>query len=141
MTKYLKLLLVALFATMTLSLASCKDDNDEPEGGDLVGTWMADQQPANIEYLQFKSNGDFAKIDVPGEMWDDPDLKPIAPETEVMKGKWTRNGDIINIVYDDGVKTSCKIEKITSKQLHVIVLGIKGVYERVPDSTVDKYLK
>ena len=33
MKKYLKLLFVALFATMTLSLASCKDDNDEPNGG------------------------------------------------------------------------------------------------------------
>lgn len=141
MRKYLKLLFVALFATMTMSLYSCKSDDDEPDGGDLIGTWMVDQQPIDIEYLQFKSNGDFAKIDVPGEMWNDPDMKPFAPETEVMKGKWTRNGETINIVYDDGTKTSCKIEKITSKQLHIIVLGIKGVYERVPDSTVDKYLK
>lgn len=31
MNKYFKLLFVALFATMTLSLASCKDDKDEPD--------------------------------------------------------------------------------------------------------------
>ena len=138
MKKYLKLLFVAIFATMTLSLASCKDDKDEPEGGNLVGTWMVDQQPLNIEYVQFSSNGDFIKIDVPGEIYDDPFW---GMKTEVFKGKWTRNGDTVNIVYDDGEKTSLRIEKITSKQLHVIVLGIKGVYERVPDSTIDKYLK
>ena len=40
MKKYLKLLFVALFATMTLSLASCKNDKDEPEASsELVGTW------------------------------------------------------------------------------------------------------
>lgn len=136
MKKYLKLLFVALFATMTLSLYSCKDDKDEPEGSDLVGTWMVDQSPLGIEYLQFKSNGDFAKINVPGELYEELGMK-----TEVEKGKWTRDGNTINIVYSDGFKTSVKIEKITSKQLHVIVLGIKAVYERVPDSTVDKYLK
>ena len=135
MKKYLKLLFVALFATMTLSLASCKDDKDEPDSGDLVGTWMVDQSPMDIEYLQFKANGDFAKINVPGELYEEFGMK-----TEVEKGKWTRDGNTINIVYNDGFKTSFKIEKITSKQLHVIVLGIKAVYDRVPDSTVDKYL-
>ena len=40
MKKYLKLLFVALFATMTLSLASCKNDKDEPDASsELVGTW------------------------------------------------------------------------------------------------------
>lgn len=40
MKKYLNLLLVALFATMTLSLVSCKDDKDEPTSvSDLAGTW------------------------------------------------------------------------------------------------------
>ena len=140
MKKYLNIFVAVLLSALTFSLSSCGDD-DEPDGGNLVGTWMVDQQPLNIEYLQFKSNGDFVKIDVPGEMWDDPDMKPFAPETDVMKGKWARNGDTINLLYDDGGKISCKIEKITSKQLHIIVLGIKGVYERVPDSTVDKYLK
>ena len=138
MKKYFKLLFVAIFATMTLSLASCKDDNDEPKGGDLVGTWMLDQQPLNTEYLQFSSNGDFVKVDVPGEVFDDPFW---SAGIDVYRGKWSRNGNTINIVYDDGDKFSVKIEKITSTQLHVVVLGIKGVYERVPDSTIDKYLK
>lgn len=34
MKKYLSLLFVALFATMSFALTSCGDDNDEPEGGD-----------------------------------------------------------------------------------------------------------
>lgn len=33
MKKYLHLLLVALFATMSFALTSCGDDNDEPDGG------------------------------------------------------------------------------------------------------------
>ena len=33
MKKYLSLLFVALFATMSFALTSCGDDNDEPEGG------------------------------------------------------------------------------------------------------------
>lgn len=41
MKKYLKLLFVALFATMSFSLVSCgDDDNDEPAASsELVGTW------------------------------------------------------------------------------------------------------
>lgn len=34
MKKYLSLLFVALFATMSFALTSCGDDNDEPDGGD-----------------------------------------------------------------------------------------------------------
>ena len=33
MKKYLSLLFVALFATMSFALTSCGDDNDEPDGG------------------------------------------------------------------------------------------------------------
>ncbi len=38
MKKYLKLLFVALFATMSLTLTSCGDDDDEPDGGNGGGT-------------------------------------------------------------------------------------------------------
>lgn len=34
MKKYLSLLFVALFATISFALTSCGDDNDEPDGGD-----------------------------------------------------------------------------------------------------------
>lgn len=140
MKKYLKILFVAFFAVMSLAFTSCSKD-DEPSGGDLVGTWMLDQQPIDVGYMQFKSNGDYIQISVPGEMWDDMSDSPFSPKIEIFKGKWTRNGDTVTCLFDDGDKTSFKIEKITSKQLHIIELGIKGVYERVPDSTIDKYLK
>ena len=40
MKKYLKLLFVALFATMTFAFTACGDDDDEPEASsELVGTW------------------------------------------------------------------------------------------------------
>lgn len=38
MKKYLSLLLVALFATMSFALISCGDDNDEPDGGNTKAT-------------------------------------------------------------------------------------------------------
>ena len=38
MKKYLSLLFVALFATMSFALTSCGDDNDEPDGGSSKAT-------------------------------------------------------------------------------------------------------
>lgn len=49
MKKYLKLLFVALFATMTLSFASCKDDKDEPDGGN---------NSTSFSNMTLKINGD-----------------------------------------------------------------------------------
>ncbi|MCH5237831.1 MAG: hypothetical protein J1E95_08550 [Muribaculaceae bacterium] len=48
MKKYIKLLFVAFFATMTLSLYSCKSDNDEPKG---------DPSNGNYENYYFTVNG------------------------------------------------------------------------------------
>lgn len=49
MKTYLKFLFVALFATMTLSFVSCKDDKDEPNGdNELVGTWDMTKQTSNL---------------------------------------------------------------------------------------------
>lgn len=49
MKKYLKLLFVALFATMTVSLYSCKDDKDEPDGGSTPS--------GNLKDFNFTVNG------------------------------------------------------------------------------------
>lgn len=48
MKKYLKFLFVAIFAAMTLSLASCKDDKDEPDGAPTNG---------NLNSYYFTLNG------------------------------------------------------------------------------------
>lgn len=142
MKKYLYFLMVAILATMTLSLASCKDDKDkdEPDGGNLIGTWMMEQPPLNVTYIQFKSNGDFVRVDAPYDDSVSNDFPFWDNEILIRLGQWVCNGDNCNIIFD-GEKYSFKIEKITSKQLHIVVAGIKAMYERVPDSTIDKYLE
>lgn len=48
--KYLKLLFVALFATMTFAFTACGDDDDEPSSNSvLVGTW--DMVKATTYYM------------------------------------------------------------------------------------------
>ncbi len=66
MSKYLKLFFVALFATLTLGLTSCGDDDDDEGAGSnvLVGTWVGsldeeygDENNSEVVTMTFKSNG------------------------------------------------------------------------------------
>lgn len=140
MRKYFYVLMVAVFATMSLAVTGCSKDDNDLEGGNLVGTWKVDGMSLGNQYLQFKSNGEFFLVYVPGDLYDDPIFNGIV-KTEISKGKWTRNENTVNIVYDDGDKTSFKIEKITSKELRIMQLGLIEVYERVPDSEIAPYLE
>lgn len=67
MKKYLKLLMVALFATLSFSLVSCGDDDDD--NGPLVGTWenyWVDPEDGWQYYtvLQINKNNTFACSEV-----------------------------------------------------------------------------
>ena len=71
MKKYYFLLMAMLMAVMTFGLTACgNEDNDEPDGGDIVGTWsgktseewldLFDFMYAGGEQLiQFKKDGTF----------------------------------------------------------------------------------
>ena len=60
MKKYLKLLYIALFAMMSVSLTACGDDDDEPDGGSSKGKYSCN---LTIDGNKFKS-----KI-IAGEIW------------------------------------------------------------------------
>lgn len=126
---------------MSLAVTGCSKEDNDLEGGNLVGTWkVVNATSLGNQYLQFKSNGEFFLVVVFGDFYDDPIFNGMV-ETEIYKGKWTRNENTVNIVYDEGDKTSFKIEKITSKELRIMQLGIIQVYERVPDSEIEAYLE
>ena len=140
MAKYIKLLMVALFATMTFALTSCGDDDDEPSTANIVGTWkgidkfsVEDYYTVIDSYMQFKSDGKYIEIDA----FDDGDI-------DIVKGTWTLDGNTLtmnaNNEYGFTVPYTVTVKKITNKELTVTVFGIERTYKRVTDSEIDKYL-
>ena len=137
MKKYLKLLFVALFATMTVSLYSCKSDDDEPDGGDIVGTWKEKSLDAIgiTHYLQLRADGTAISIGIYDDTWSWMDNK-----VEVDYGKWSKKGDNLSITDDEGT-TNATIVKLSTKELGLSTMGLTTYYSRVSDSEVEKYLK
>ena len=126
--------MVALFATLTFTLTSCgDDDDDEPSSGNIVGTWEATNYPFGIyQVIQFSSNGKYTEVTV------DPDDN----ETDILKGKWTQKDNKITIIEDEfGLTSTATIVKVTDKTLALDVLSLETSYKKVSDSTIDKYLK
>ena len=73
--KYYYLLLALMMAVMSVGLTACGDDNDEPEGGDIVGTWLCDTNTKIIDSLeefytggeslcQYKADGTYVAVDI-----------------------------------------------------------------------------
>ncbi len=54
---------VALCVLMAISLVSCGDDDDEPDSGSIVGTWLLTLPESNGEYwycqYEFRPDGTF----------------------------------------------------------------------------------
>ena len=138
MKKYLKLLFVAIFATMTLSLSSCKDDKDEPDGGNLVGTWkpVSTLDDWGTQYIQFKSDGTYVTVLIVGDIWSDLYEYLGEDQIEIDYGTWSRSGNTLTVNGYDST-----IVKLTSSKLEVTQMGITMSYVKVPDSEIEKYLK
>lgn len=135
MAKYLKLFMVALFATLTFTLTSCGDD-DEPSVGNIVGSWKCVDYEAFgvIQYLQFRADGTVTEVDIDE---DGPD---------VMNGTWKLERDLLTFINNDeewdmDIPTVSTVEKVTNSELVLTTLGIKLTYKKVADSEIDKYLK
>lgn len=104
MKKYLKLLFVALFATLSFTLVSCGDDDDDESA--LVGTWEASYTDPEdgwqyYHVLVFNKDHTFASTiveDSGSQSW-----------TDNLWGTWSISGDIkkgaaitLNLVDEDG---------------------------------------
>ena len=132
MAKYLKLLIVALFATMSFTLTSCGDDEDEPNGNvNIVGTWENvtgwDEAFGLKQYIRFQADGKLYEVDVyPNGV------------VEILQGIWSKDGNKITVSGDtEGTVT---ISNQTSTTMTLTTLGIPVSYEKVSDSVLDKYL-
>ena len=73
MRKYLKLILVALFATMTFAFTACGDDDDEPDGGGnnkgVVGELTIDGIKISFYYIKGDNKADLHKFDYDALLW------------------------------------------------------------------------
>ena len=139
MKKYLKLLFVALFAIMTLSLASCKDDKDEPDGsnGSIIGSWemvdgVADAMDSK-QYEQFREDGTYYEVLVYSSEW----AALLGKKSEVYKGTWKLEGNNLKI----SVKNPVTVKKVTSNELVIIEMGMEAKLKRVSDEIVNQYIK
>lgn len=142
MKKYLKLLFVALFATMTLSLASCSDDKDEPDGGkyDIVGTWecteglLVNTMEGSELYIQFQSDGTVRQVTIAPSF-----LPGQKPEIDKLIGKWEINGNTLNLSGGGALSSNSKIIKVSGDYLELEMMSLVHKFKRVSDSVVDKY--
>lgn len=144
MERYIKLLFVALFATMSFALTSCGDDNDEPDDPNdvsLVGTWKhtinfsADWW--QTDYTQIKNDGTYITItDVYCMGYSD---------VSVEYGKWNRDGNKLTVKADDpsdeGIYfDTATIKKLTKTELVLSAGGLEYSFTRVDDSIIEEYL-
>ena len=158
MKKYYYLLVAMLMAVTTLGLTACGDDNDEPDSGDIVGTWSCDLSREMIEamddiytsgedLIQFRNDGTFVEVSVLyftnewAEMFsDDEDFQN--PEVLIDRGTYTISGDQLTMFYGDGEKEVCtykvKGKSLTVTSTYGIVIGM--TFTRVSDSRIEKYL-
>ena len=129
MAKYIKLLMVALFATMTFALTSCGDDDDEPSTASIEGTWMEKDSAIEKHYIQFNSDKSYFEVNI-----DDG-------EVDVLKGSWKIEGNSIIIHSKDlGMDFTAEIKKVSNKELVVSMWGFTQTYKKVADSEIEKYL-
>lgn len=99
MKKFLKMCLVMLVAVLTLTLASCKDDNEA--AGGVVGTWnVTEYKVGDMDYIAMMGEG--AKITM--ELTEDGKATMTVTAmgmSESMDGTYTVDGSNITITIDN----------------------------------------
>ena len=130
--------MVALFATLTFTLTSCGDDDDEPSDRNIEGTWKItgglSYELGIVHYLQFRPDGTFTEVNIEEDGVD------------VIKANWTLEGDQLTIItYDEELGTripvTATVNKVTNSELVLTVIGVTQTYKKVADSEINKYLK
>ena len=147
--KQLKFLFLALaVALMGISLTACGDDNDEPGGGSIVGTWecdisrtlideMSDMYKSGDALIQFRSDGTMVTVTayVLTDAW--AAITGEREEVEVVYGTYRISGD--KLISGDGeVKFKLQGNKLTLTPTSGAILPL--TFTRVSDSVINKYL-
>ena len=136
---YSTFMLLAMMVA-ALSLTACGGDDDEIGGNSsfLIGTWSVTsgqgwgfESDGEAEYLQFKSDGTYINVQFDDGLyitkgtWRATDTELVMKETE---------GDILGTY-------TYKILNHTQTSINLEMWGITANLTKVPDSTIDKYLK
>lgn len=135
MKKYLKFFYVALFAVLTLSVTSCKDnDDDEPNEINIVGTWKSIidlDAITNTDYVRFNEGGVYEEVIV-------TDMLGMGEDITKSKGTWTLNGNKLTTKVGNKSATSSIVS--SSKDKFVVeALGVSLEYRRISESEFEKY--
>lgn len=141
MKKIYSTILLLTMMVAALSLTACGGDDDEIGGNSsfLIGTWSVTSAQGwggytgdgEAEYLQIKSNGTYINVQFDDGLyitkgtWKATDTELVMKETE---------GDILGTY-------TYKILNHTETSMTLEMWGITANLTKVPDSTIDKYLK
>lgn len=159
MKKYYYLLVAMMMAVMTIGLTACGDDNDEPEGGEIVGTWFCDTNQRIIDTFdniyasgealyQFKANGTYIAVDIAyyTDEWADAmsyDEEFTNPDIIIERGTYHLSGNKLRLEpNDNSYKITYECEVKSNSMTLTFKDGIVFAFNftRVPDSRIEKYL-
>ena len=97
MTRYIKLLVLALFAAIAVALPSCSDGSDSPNSypSKIVGSWKRTVDFGDgwtvDQYVQFKPDGKYVMVGVDNYYYS----------VDVSTGSWSIDGNKLVIKPDD----------------------------------------
>lgn len=153
MKKHFYLYMALLMAVINLSLTACGDDNDEPGGGSIVGTWEGDYlhgfestngQDGIFEsskgYIKF--NDDNTYISVSDIIYTDEWVQTFGGdkyEIEIEHGSYKISGNTITLK-DSQQTYSPATFSVKGNKLTIVALGLTFTFTRVSDSVINKYL-
>ena len=156
MKKHLFLFGAIVLAVMGMTLTSCGDDNDEPGGGDIVGTWEADtpwlSSPGGLydefyDYIKTytKFNKDNTYVSVTDMILTDEWVELTGEDKhqiEIDRGSYTISGNNLTTrSYYDETETSLPCTySIKGNKMTVKTLGMTFTFTRVSDSMIEQYL-
>ncbi|MBQ9124708.1 MAG: lipocalin family protein [Acholeplasmatales bacterium] len=98
MKKFLKMCLVMLVAVLTLTLASCKDDNEGASG--VVGTWnVTEYKVGDVDYIAMMGEGATISMEFTEDGKATMTVSAMGM-SESMEGTYTVDGETITITID-----------------------------------------
>ena len=142
MTRYIKLLMLALFAAIAVALPSCSDDDDDSPASypsKIAGSWKRTVDFGDgwtvDQYVQFKSDGKYVMVGVDNYYY----------RVDVSTGSWSIDGDKLVIKPDDNGgffdSENLTVKNLTDTELVLVGGHIQIAFNRVADATVEKYIE
>ena len=129
--KFSAFMLAAMFAAT--SFTSCGNDDDEPKGSDIVGTWQLKDSDGVI-LLQFTKDGKYNEVDIVSDEGVD--------DLYIYHGTYTLSGNKLTITYVyayESETVDCTYS-VKGDQLTITSAEGSNTLTRVQDSVIERYL-